>query len=67
LPAGKITVQRAFLHDDGGSRDYPAETVRLGPGASRKITLPNIAEEEAERRWIEESLRPKRDPNKPTK
>jgi beta-lactamase regulating signal transducer with metallopeptidase domain len=65
LPAGKIAVQRAFLHEDGGSRSYPAETVQLGPGDIRKVTLPNITEEEAERRWIEESLRPKRDPNKP--
>jgi hypothetical protein len=41
--------------------------VLLGPGDSRKVTLPNITEEEAERKWIEESLRPKRDPNKPGK
>jgi beta-lactamase regulating signal transducer with metallopeptidase domain len=65
LPAGQITVQRAFAHGDGSSRSYPAETVRLGPGELRKVTLPNITEEEAERKWIEGSLRPKRDPNKP--
>jgi hypothetical protein len=65
LPVGMITVLRAFPHDDGSSRSYPAETVRLGPGDSRKVTLPNITEEEAKRRWIEKSLRLKRDPNKP--
>jgi hypothetical protein len=67
LPPGKITVQRAFLHKDGGSRSYPAETVQLGPGESRKVTLPNVTEEEAERRWIEESLRPKGNSSEPGK
>ncbi len=65
LPPGKITIQRAFRQKDGGSRGYPAETVRIGPGVAQKIKLPNVTEEEAERRWIEESLRPKPDPNKP--
>jgi hypothetical protein len=41
--------------------------VRLGPGDSVKVTLPNITEDEAEQKWIEESLRPNRDPNKPGK
>jgi beta-lactamase regulating signal transducer with metallopeptidase domain/regulation of enolase protein 1 (concanavalin A-like superfamily) len=63
LPAGKITVLRSFLHQDGGSRGYPTETMQLRPGASRKITLPNITEEEAERKWREDSLRPKPDPD----
>jgi hypothetical protein len=67
LPAGKITVQRSFRHEDGGSRSYPAETMRLGPGDSRKVLLPNITEAQAERQWIEESLRTKRDPDKPEK
>lgn len=67
LPPGKITVQREFLQEDGGSRGYPAETVRLGPGDSRKITVPNITEEEAKRKWIEDSLRPRRDSKKPDK
>jgi hypothetical protein len=58
LPAGKITIQRAFPHN-GGSPSYPAETVNIGPGDSRKVKLPNITEEEAERKWTEESLRPK--------
>jgi RNA polymerase sigma factor (sigma-70 family) len=57
LPAGKITIQRAFLQKDGGSRSYPAATLQIGPGDSRKVTLPNVTEEEAERKWIEESLR----------
>jgi hypothetical protein len=47
LPAGKITIQRAFLHKDGGSRSYPAETMQTGPGDSRKVKLPNVTEEEA--------------------
>jgi hypothetical protein len=64
LPVGKVTIQRAFLHEDGGSRSYPAETVRIGPGESRKVILPNVTEEEAERKWIEESLRPKGDTKK---
>jgi hypothetical protein len=33
--------------------------VHIGPGDNRKVKLPNVTEEEAERRWIEESLRPK--------
>jgi beta-lactamase regulating signal transducer with metallopeptidase domain/regulation of enolase protein 1 (concanavalin A-like superfamily) len=61
LPPGKTTVRRAFRHLDGGSRAYPAETVQLRPGASRKITLPNIVEEEAEQKWREGSLRAKSD------
>jgi hypothetical protein len=65
LPSGKITIQRAFQQKDGSSRSYPAETVRIGPGVAQKIKLPNVTEEEAKRRWIEESLRPKLDPNKP--
>jgi RNA polymerase sigma factor (sigma-70 family) len=65
LPAGKITIQRAFLHKDGSSRSYPAETVHIGPGANRKVKLPNVTEEEAERKWIEESLRPKGNAKKP--
>ncbi len=59
LPAGKITIQRSFPHKDGSSQSYPAETINIGPGESRKIKLPNIAEKEAEREWREESLRPK--------
>jgi hypothetical protein len=59
LPAGKTTVQRSFPHKDGGSRSYPAETVSIGPGDSRKVKLPNVTEEEAERQWREKSLRPK--------
>jgi beta-lactamase regulating signal transducer with metallopeptidase domain len=65
LPVGKITIQRAFLHKDGSSRSYPAETVYIGPGDSRKVKLPNVSEEEAERKWIEESLRPKGNAKKP--
>lgn len=65
LPPGKITIQRSFLHDGGGSRSYPAETVRPAPGESQKVKLPSITEEEAERKWIEDSIRPKKDPNKP--
>jgi hypothetical protein len=65
LPVGKITIQRAFLHKDGSSRSYPAETVHIGPGDSRKVRLPNVTEEEAERKWIEESLRPKGNAKKP--
>jgi RNA polymerase sigma factor (sigma-70 family) len=64
LPAGRITVQRAFLQKDGGSRSYPAETVQIGPGETRKVALPSVTEEEAERKWIEESLRPKGDAKK---
>jgi RNA polymerase sigma factor (sigma-70 family) len=56
VPAGKTTVQRAFLQKDGSSRSYPAETVLIGPGGSRRVTLPGVTEEEAERKWIEESL-----------
>lgn len=67
VPAGKITVQRAFRDKDGGSRSYPAETMRLGPGESRKVILPTTTEEEAKRKWIEESLRPQPHPNKPGK
>jgi beta-lactamase regulating signal transducer with metallopeptidase domain len=59
LPPGKSTIQRAFKHKDGGSRSYPAETVESGAGESQKVTLPNITEEEAEQKWIEESIRPK--------
>ena len=66
LPAGKVSIQRAFQHQDGGSRSYPAEAVQLDPGGSRKITLPNITEEEAERKWMEDSLRPKTDAEKPS-
>jgi beta-lactamase regulating signal transducer with metallopeptidase domain len=51
LPAGKITIQRSFPHKDGGSRSYPAETVDIGPGDSRKVKLPHVTEEEAEREW----------------
>jgi hypothetical protein len=51
LPAGKITIQRAFPHKDGISHSYPAETVPIGSGDSRKVKLPNITEEEAERKW----------------
>jgi hypothetical protein len=65
LPVGKITIQRAFPHKDGSSRSYPAETVHIGPGDSRKVTLPNVTEEEAERKWFEDSLRPKGNPKKP--
>ncbi|HET6880896.1 MAG TPA: carboxypeptidase regulatory-like domain-containing protein [Pirellulales bacterium] len=49
LPPGRITVDRSFRHEDGSSRGYPAETVRLGPGDRRKVTLPNITEAEAKR------------------
>ncbi|HQU41689.1 MAG TPA: hypothetical protein PK867_02710 [Pirellulales bacterium] len=66
LPAGRITVSRAFRHD-GGSRSYSVEIVQLGPGSSRKVALPNITEKEAEQKWIEESLRPKPDREKPGK
>lgn len=65
LPVGKTTIQRAFLHQDGGSRSYPVETLQIGPGDSRKVKLPNVTEAEAERKWIEESLRPKGDGTKP--
>jgi hypothetical protein len=65
LPPGKITVQRSFQHKDGGARSYPAEAVPVGPDERRKVLLPNLTEEEAERQWIEDSLRRKRDPNKP--
>jgi hypothetical protein len=65
LPAGKITIQRAFPHKDGGSLSYPAETVPIGPGDSRKVKLPNVTEEEAERKWREESLRPKGNAKEP--
>jgi RNA polymerase sigma factor (sigma-70 family) len=65
LPAGKITIQRAFPQKDGGSRSYPAETVHIAPGDSRKIVLPNVTEEEAERKWREESLRPRGNGKKP--
>jgi hypothetical protein len=58
LPPGVITVQRAFQQKDGSSRGYPAETVQIGPGMAQRIKLPNITEEEAEREWIENSLRP---------
>jgi hypothetical protein len=50
VPAGKTTVYRAFPNKSG-SRSYPAETVLIGPGESRKVELPNITEEEAERRF----------------
>ena len=63
LPAGDITILRAFEQENHSSNSYPAETVRLGPGDSRRIVLPNSTEEEAKRRSIEESLRPKRNPN----
>jgi beta-lactamase regulating signal transducer with metallopeptidase domain len=59
LPAGKITIQRAFPHKDGISHSYPAETVNIGPGDSQKVKLPNVTEKEAERKWREDSLRPK--------
>ena len=32
LPVGTVTLQRAFLHENGSSRCYPAETVQLVPG-----------------------------------
>ena len=67
LPPGKITVRRVFgLGFRGGSRSYPAETVQLDPGGSRKVTLPNITEAEAKQMRIEESRRPQRD-SKPGK
>jgi beta-lactamase regulating signal transducer with metallopeptidase domain len=59
LPAGKITIQRSFPHKDGSSISYPAETVNIGPGDSQKVKLPNVTEKEAERKWREDSLRPK--------
>ncbi|MEX2027431.1 MAG: M56 family metallopeptidase [Pirellulaceae bacterium] len=65
LPPGKIVVRRTYKHEDGGAKSYPAETVRPVPGGSEKVKLPNITEEEAERKWFEDSVRPKRDPNKP--
>jgi beta-lactamase regulating signal transducer with metallopeptidase domain len=65
LPPGKVTIQRAFRHQDGSSRSYPAATLRIGPGAGQQVELPNVTEEEAERRWTEESIRPKRDAHKP--
>ena len=65
LPPGKIVVRRTYKHDDGGAKSYPAETSRPAAGATQKVTLPNITEAEAERKWIEDSIRPKRDPNKP--
>jgi RNA polymerase sigma factor (sigma-70 family) len=65
LPAGKITIQRSFPQKDGSSRSYPAETVRIGPGDSGKVKLPNVTEEQAERKWIEESLRPKSNGKEP--
>ncbi len=65
LPPGKITILRAFPQEDGGQRLYPAATVRIGPGDNQKISLPNVTEAEAERQWIEESLRPKGGAKKP--
>jgi beta-lactamase regulating signal transducer with metallopeptidase domain len=65
FPSGKITIQRAFPHKDGSSHSYPAETILIGPGGVQEVRLPNITEEEAARSWMQESLRPKRDPNMP--
>ncbi len=65
IPPGKIVVRRTYKHEDGGAKSYPAETVRPAPGGSEKVKLPNITEEEAERKWLEDSIRPKRDPSKP--
>ena len=65
LPPGVITVRRAFQQKDGSSRGYPAETARIGPGMTQRIKLPNVTEKEAERKWLEESLRPKSAPDKP--
>jgi hypothetical protein len=53
-------------HPTKGRRlSYPAETVHMGPGDNRKVKLPNVTKEEAERKWIEESLRPKGNAKKP--
>jgi hypothetical protein len=65
LPPGKSTIQRSFSQKDGGSRSFPAETLKTAPGDGQKVKLPNISAEEAERKWMEDSLRPKVDNKKP--
>ncbi|HLJ94603.1 MAG TPA: M56 family metallopeptidase [Gemmataceae bacterium] len=65
LPPGKITIYRAFSHQDGSSQSYPDETLRIGPGGVQEVKVPNLTEDEAARIWRESSLRPKRDLNKP--
>jgi hypothetical protein len=67
LPPGKMVVRRTYKHEDGGAKSYPAETIRPAAGGTQKVKLPNISEEEAERKWIEDSIRPKRDPSNPAK
>jgi beta-lactamase regulating signal transducer with metallopeptidase domain len=64
LPAGKITIQRAFPHKDGSSHSYPAEALQVGPGVVQSVQVPNITEEEAKQAWLEKSLLPKPGPNK---
>jgi hypothetical protein len=59
VPPGKIIVSRSFEQKDGISRSYVAETLQLGPGESQMVTLPNITEEEAKRKRIEEFMRSK--------
>jgi beta-lactamase regulating signal transducer with metallopeptidase domain len=50
LPAGKITIHRAFPRENG-SISYSAETVLIGPGESGKVQVPYITEEEAKKKF----------------
>jgi beta-lactamase regulating signal transducer with metallopeptidase domain len=65
LPPGKITVLRAFQHENGGSVGYPAESFQTGPGFSQAVYLPNITEQEAKRKWMEDSIRRTKDTKSP--